>query len=271
MGRKRQRSRVALIDDDEQPIATLDESDSAQDHEGSKSQADDDEAEKRKKELDVWDAFKEEHHEGLFPMHRRVHTPTSLMFNSARTAAVVVAPPVQTDARIGLSERGCASESSLWASVSLTFSARTVLQTALLASVRRYISLRESLAARNVQDNSWHADGAQSNATGVNNLNVNQGGDTSPIAMQVDSTESSRGKATIGDNVRAASTNASPPAAYQPKSGETTRTLLQHIAQTAEETIRTAEEKVSIAQTAYETVRESFSLSRLCIAHPCMQ
>lgn len=74
MGRKRQRSRAALTDDEEQPVAIIDESESAQDH------ADDDEelTEERKKELDVWDAFKEEHHEGLFPPPPRcVHAPTS--------------------------------------------------------------------------------------------------------------------------------------------------------------------------------------------------
>ena len=109
MGRKRQRSLAALTDadNDEQPVATIDESESTQDPDrGSKSQTDE-LPEERKKELDIWDAFKEEHHEGSFPTHpRRVHTPTFLVFSS-RTAAVVVASPVQADARIGLSGRRC--------------------------------------------------------------------------------------------------------------------------------------------------------------------
>ena len=41
---------------------------------------------------------------------------------------------------------------------------------------------------------------------------------------------------------------------FQPEAGETTQSILQHIAHVSEESLRTAEEKVSIAQTAYETV-----------------
>ena len=120
MGRKRQRStQVALTDDDEQPVA---ESESTPDLDrGSTSQADE-LPEERKKELDVWDAFKEEHHEGPFPTHRRrVHRPTSLISRSSRTAAIVVASPVQADARIGFSERGYASGWSSRIYVSDTF------------------------------------------------------------------------------------------------------------------------------------------------------
>lgn len=87
-------------------------------------------------------------------------------------------------------------------------------------------------------------------------MHVDQGGDASPTAMQIDFAESLHGKATANGNLRAGSTSVTPPATYQSKPGETTRTLLQRIAQTAEEAIRTAEEKVSIAQTAYESVRD---------------
>ena len=265
MGRKRQRStQAALTDDDgEQPVIDESVSTPDQDH-GSKSQSDE-LPEERKKELDVWDAFKEEHHEGPFSnaSSTRAHTDF-LVWHSSRTVAVVVASPVQADARIGFSERGYASEWSL-VSVFLTLWLRPVFHAALLTSVRRYVHLRESLAARNAQDNSAHVPGAQSNATDVNNLDVGQGGDA-PDAMQVDSAESTHGKATVNDD----GGNASPPAAYQPKPEETTRTILQHIAQTSEEALRTAEEKVNIAQTAYETVRESSALSRLPIAHPCI-
>ena len=265
MGRKRQRStQAALTDDDEQPVIDESVSTPDQDH-GSKSQSDE-LPEERKKELDVWDAFKEEHHEGPFSnaSSTRAHTDF-LVWHSSRTVAVVVASPVQADARIGLSERGYASEWSL-VSVFLTLWLCPVFHAALLTSVRRYVHLRESLATRNVQDNSAHAAGAQSNATDVNNLDVGQEGDASPDAMQVDSAESTHGKATVNDD----GGNASPPAAYQPKPEETTRTILQHIAQISEEALRTAEEKVNIAQTAYETVRESSALSRVSIAHPCM-
>lgn len=68
MGRKRPRSRAALTDDDDQLVDAIDESPSAQDHDGRKSQQtqqdEPPEEEESKKELEVWDAFKEEHHEG---------------------------------------------------------------------------------------------------------------------------------------------------------------------------------------------------------------
>lgn len=121
-----------------------------------------------------------------------------------------------------------------------------------MASVRRYIHLRESLAARKAPDNS-HTESAQANAAEVINVDVDQEGDTSQNAMQVDSTEPTHGETTVNGN-GAEPTN--PSVAFQPKLEESTRTLLQHIAQTSEEAIRTAEEKVSIAQTAYETVSE---------------
>lgn len=93
MGRKRQRSRAALTDDDEQLVVTVDESESAQDLGGAESQADE-ETEKRKKELDVWDAFKEEHHEGLFQRSNTIldactHTDFSCQFsNSCRCRCI---------------------------------------------------------------------------------------------------------------------------------------------------------------------------------------
>lgn len=151
-----------------------------------------------------------------------------------------------------------ASKGSL-VSVSLILLPRAVFHADLLASVRRYIHLRESLAARNAQSNPIYAEGDQPNSTDVKKSDADQGGETSPDAMQVNSGESSHDKAIVNDN----GANAGPPVAYQPKPGETTRTLLQHIAQTSEEAIRTAEEKVNIAQTAYETVRESSALSRV--------
>lgn len=85
MGRKRQRSRATLTDDDEQAVATIDESESTEDY-GSKSYADDDDddddderlTEGRKREVDGWDAFKEEHHEGLFPTRPRRVTHDTL-------------------------------------------------------------------------------------------------------------------------------------------------------------------------------------------------
>ncbi|KAN0075307.1 hypothetical protein V8E55_011330 [Tylopilus felleus] len=216
MGRKRPRSRAALTDDDDQLVDAIDESPSAQDHDGRKSQQtqqdEPPEEEESKKELEVWDAFKEEHHEVLEQLPLSLHRQFKLM-------------------------RELDSQSE-------------VFHTDLLASVRRYIQLRESLAVRTAQGKSSNGE-AQPNGTDVNNVDVDQGGDTSPNAMQVDSTESTHGNATLNEN---GAKSASPSLAFQPKLGETTRTLLQHIAQTSEEAIRTAEEKVSIAQTAYETV-----------------
>ena len=125
MGRKRPRS---YTDDDEQQqfVDPIDESESAQDtRDGSRSRPDangsgeqeipdDDSSEERERELDVWESFKEEHHEGAFLQRiprRRVHH--TLLFVSSRTAAVVVASPVQADTRVGRSERGYAPQSPL--------------------------------------------------------------------------------------------------------------------------------------------------------------
>lgn len=170
---------------------------------------------------------------------------------SSRTAAVVVASSAQADARIGLSERGYVF---MWfrVAVSLTCLTRTVLQADLLASIQQYIRLRESLAPRNAPD-PLYAEGPQSNVMGVSHVNADQGGSIPLTAVQADSVD--HNKVPMSDNLRAANTDGSLPTACQPKPGETTCTHLQHIAQTSEEAIRAAEEKVSIAQTAYETVR----------------
>ncbi|KAG9318296.1 hypothetical protein JVU11DRAFT_380 [Chiua virens] len=209
MGRKRQRSRAISTDDgaSDQAVAIVDESDSVQDVDNatsSRTEDDDEPTEERRKELDVWDAFKEEHHEVLEQLPLSLHRQFKLMRE--------------------LDSQG------------------EVFHADLLASIRRYISLRESLAA---QITKHHA--ARLEATATNNEDVNHGGDILPTTMQVDAAEPPRGDAINGDNL-------GPAMAFQSKPGETTRTLLQHIAQASEEAIRTAEEKVSIAQTAYETV-----------------
>lgn len=52
--------------------------------------------------------------------------------------------------------------------------------------------------------------------------------------------------------------NLQSPSIELPSSGKTTRILLQQIAQVSEEALRASEEKVNIAQTAYETVLPPF-------------
>ncbi|KIL00636.1 hypothetical protein PAXRUDRAFT_821424 [Paxillus rubicundulus Ve08.2h10] len=221
MGRKRRRSQAFPADEDGQAAATLDE-DQAQD---SKSQTDEEElAEERKKELAVWETFKEEHHEVLEQLPLSLHRQFKLV-------------------------RELDTQS-------------TVFHTDLLSYVRRYVDLRRSLASRTPQEGIPQPTQASSpKPTEVDQPNADQAGLGSPSPMLVDSAEPRQIKTAVTGNSKAKGTSPTPPlnhtrstASFHPKPGKTTRDLLQQISQTSEEAIRTAEEKVSIALTAYETV-----------------
>jgi len=140
----------------------------------------------------------------------------------------------------------------------------------LLETVRKYISLRIQLASRLVD-------------TKQNEMDFSTASDAE--AMQVDQPAQAAGsphrhQQVNGDEASNDARKASPTASVArslesssvelPASKETTRTLLQHIAQVSEEALHASEEKVNIAQTAYETVlhlsfrsSDSHTLSRL--------
>ncbi|KAF9228622.1 hypothetical protein BS17DRAFT_877256 [Gyrodon lividus] len=220
MGRKRQRSRALPADEDGQPATTIDEDESEQDQ-GGKSQVDEEElTEERKKECEVWEAFKEEHHEVLEQLPLSLH----------RQFKLVRELDTQSEA----------------------------FHADLLSSVRRYVALRMSLAPRNVQGEVVQP---MEGGMDVDPLNVNRAGHECSSPMLVDSAEFTQTETALNGDASARSTSPAPSpshtpstVSFQPKLGETTRTLLQHISQTSEEAVRTAEEKVSIALTAYETV-----------------
>jgi hypothetical protein len=138
MGRKRQRSRAAPTEkkldstqdhSEDQDVEDIDvegmedveeqeeeeeeeeeeeggEEEEEEEEGGEEEKAEEEEAitEERQREQEVWDSFKEEHHEG--PYHTLSPRPSShLHIHSSRAVAVVVASPVQVDARIGRSQR----------------------------------------------------------------------------------------------------------------------------------------------------------------------
>ncbi|KAF8840995.1 hypothetical protein BDN67DRAFT_950593 [Paxillus ammoniavirescens] len=223
MGRKRRRSRAFPADEDGQPEATLDEDQSAR-AQDSNSQADEEElTEERKKVLAVWEAFKEEHHEVLEQLPLSLHRQFKLV-----------------------RELDTQSE---------------VFHTDLLSYVRRYVDLR-NLASRTPQADIAHPTQASSpKPIDLNQPNADQTGLESPSPILVDSAEPTQIETVVTGDTKAKGTSPTPSlnhtpttASFRPKPGETTRELLQQISQTSEEAVRTAEEKVSIALTAYETV-----------------
>lgn len=145
----------------------------------------------RRKELEFWEAFKEENHEVLEQLPLSIHRQLKLIR--------------ELDAQ----------NEAFYAN--------------LLSSVRKYVELRQYLARQHTRA---VIDGAVPSVGQSANLD-------SPTRVSTD-----------GDAGGAAELNVS----FQPVPGETTQGVLQHIAQVSEESLRAAEEKVSIAQTAHETV-----------------
>ncbi|KAI5983849.1 hypothetical protein EDD15DRAFT_2178246 [Pisolithus albus] len=145
----------------------------------------------RRKELEFWEAFKEENHEVLEQLPLSIHRQLKLIR--------------ELDAQ----------NEAFYAN--------------LLSSVRKYVELRKYLAR---QRTGAVIDGVVPSA--------GQSAESGSLACVT----------TDGDASGAAEVSVS----FQPLPGETTQGVLQQIAQVSEESLRAAEEKVSIAQTAYETV-----------------
>jgi hypothetical protein len=131
----------------------------------------------------------------------------------------------------------------------------------LLETVRKYIALRIQLASRLVID----VDAKQ------NEMNPSVVSDAE--AMQVDQHPHAvglllRDEQVNNDEASSDARKTSPSASVSRSlesssielsaSKETTQALLQHIAQLSEEALHASEEKVNIAQTAYETVLHLF-------------
>ncbi|KAI6150939.1 hypothetical protein BKA82DRAFT_4121814 [Pisolithus tinctorius] len=192
----RRRSQAFPEGDDERTVEVVDVNE-PQDF--SKSPESDELPDERRKELEVWDAFKEENHGVLEQLPLSIHRQLKLIRElDAQNEAFYVD---------------------------------------LLSSVRRYVELRKHLVRQLVEV-------------------VIDGAAPSSVGQSVDSDSSAR-NLTNGDAGRTLdgpSTTVQLGTSPQPVHGESTQSVLQHIAQVSEESLRAAEEKVSIAQTAHETV-----------------
>ncbi|KAG1837704.1 hypothetical protein DFJ58DRAFT_734200 [Suillus subalutaceus] len=210
MSRKRRRSQAVAAEEECYEERTSDADTAGEEHD----------SEERKKELEIWDAFKEEHHEILEQLPLSLHRQYTLIRE--------------------LDDQSNAYHADL------------------LDNIRKYIALRIQLTSR-----SMIVDVKQSNMT------IPVASD--PEAMQADSpqaagapprdeqvsmdsptealndTHNARSAASIAPSLESSSIEL-------PSSRKTTRILLQQIAQVSEEALRASEEKVNIAQTAYETV-----------------
>ncbi|KAG2158017.1 uncharacterized protein EDB93DRAFT_740480 [Suillus bovinus] len=169
--------------------------------------------EERRKELEIWDSFKEEHHEILEQLPLSLHRQYTLI-------------------------RELDHQSNAY-------------HADLLDHVRKYIALRIQLTSRL----DMIADAKRSKMT------IPAAPD--PEAMQADLPHrDEQGNVdspaeVLNDTHNARPTSIAPSLGSSielPSSGKATRILLQHIAQVSEEALRASEEKVNIAQTAYETV-----------------
>lgn len=128
----------------------------------------------------------------------------------------------------------------------------------LLETVRKYIALRMQLTSRLVT-----GVGLQQNFSSASDVEAMQVDQLSPSACLPPRDQQDNGDEASSD---ARKTSPTPSVARSlesssiklPASKETTQTLLQHIAQVSEEALHASEEKVNIAQTAYETVLHPF-------------
>lgn len=211
MSRKRRRSQAVPAEEECDEERTSDADTAGEEHG----------PEERRKELEIWDAFKEEHHEILEQLPLSLHRQYTLIRE--------------------LDDQSNAYHADL------------------LGNVRKYIALRIQLTSRrgmivDVKQNkltlpvasdpvAMQADSSQAAGSSPRDELVNI---DSPAEVQND-THNGRPTASIAPNLQS-------PVIELPSSGQTTRVLLQQIAQVSEEALRASEEKVNIAQTAYETV-----------------
>ncbi|KAG1879421.1 hypothetical protein C8R48DRAFT_685612 [Suillus tomentosus] len=210
MSRKRRRSQAVPTEEERYEERASDADTAGEEHN----------SEERRKELEIWDAFKEEHHEILEQLPLSLHRQYTLI-------------------------RELDDQSNTY-------------HADLLDNVRKYIALRIQLTSRRgmifdakqskmiipaISDpEAMQADSPQAAGLPPRDEQVNI---DSPVEVLND-THNARPVASIAPSLESSIEPLSP--------GNTTRILLQHIAQVSEEALRASEEKVNIAQTAYETV-----------------
>ncbi|KAG1904030.1 uncharacterized protein F5891DRAFT_946500 [Suillus fuscotomentosus] len=210
MSRKRRRSQAVPTEEERYEERASDADTAGEEHN----------SEERRKELEIWDAFKEEHHEILEQLPLSLHRQYTLI-------------------------RELDDQSNTY-------------HADLLDNVRKYIALRIQLTSRRgmifdakqskmiipamSDPEAMQADSPQAAGLPPRDGQVNI---DSPVEVLND-THNARPVASIAPSLESSIEPLSP--------GKTTRILLQHIAQVSEEALRASEEKVNIAQTAYETV-----------------
>jgi inhibitor of growth protein 3/inhibitor of growth protein 4/inhibitor-of-growth protein 1 len=211
MSRKRRRSQAVLAEEERYEERTSDADTTGEEHD----------SEERRKELEIWDAFKEEHHEILEQLPLSLHRQYTLIRE--------------------LDDQSNAYHADL------------------LDNVRKYIALRIQLTSRRgvivdakhsnmiipaVSDlETMQADSPRAAGSPPRNEQAN----SESLAKVLNNTHSANPTVSIVPSLELSSIEL-------PSSGKTTRILLQQIAQVSEEVLRASEEKVNIAQTAYETV-----------------
>ncbi|KAG1754153.1 hypothetical protein EDB19DRAFT_1626621 [Suillus lakei] len=211
MSRKRRRSQAVPTEEeqDEQDTSDIDIA------------GEGDDFEERRKELEIWDAFKEEHHEILEQLPLSLHRQYTLIRE--------------------LDDQSNAYHADL------------------LDNVRKYIALRIQLSSRlgmivDVNQNKMNIPAAPDSE--AMQVDLPHAAGSPPRNEQVDCDSPAEVLNDTNNASPAASVVPSleSPSIELPASGQTTRILLQQIAQVSEEALRASEEKVNIAQTAYETV-----------------
>ncbi|KAL4074591.1 hypothetical protein V8B97DRAFT_1868614 [Scleroderma yunnanense] len=198
--RKLRRRSQAFPGDDEQPVEAAEESQPSHTDNIEGSQVNGSEeglTDEQRKELEVWDTFREENHEVLEQLPLSLH----------RQLKLIRELDVQNEA----------------------------FHTQLLSAVARYVEFRKHFMRQRMAA----IDGQLQELVSPTNPPAESNG--IPLVLGCRSTADPSGSRHVG-------------ALFQPEPGETTQGILQHIAQVSEESLRTTEEKVSIAQTAYETV-----------------
>ncbi|KAL4065425.1 hypothetical protein J3A83DRAFT_4375959 [Scleroderma citrinum] len=232
--RKLRRRSQAFPGDDEQPVEAAEESQPSHTDNIEGSQVNGSEeglTDEQRKELEVWDTFREENHEGD-------NVVSVLLGSRSQFVAVLEQLPLSLHRQLKLiRELDVQNEGALIQSWPLSSAHYLVkaFHTQLLSAVARYVEFRKHFMRQRMAA----IDGQLQELVSPTNPPAESNG--IPLVLGCRSTADPSGSRHVG-------------ALFQPEPGETTQGILQHIAQVSEESLRTTEEKVSIAQTAYETV-----------------
>jgi hypothetical protein len=223
--------------------------------------------EELEKELEIWDAFREDHFEGL-PFNSIPRRVLNCLIVSYRAAAFVVASAIYFITRTRRTSAGYVVDFILSGFFQLRPSG---YNRDLLPTILRYIKLRQSLTARPEQGQIFGIEQptkSEPPPTPIQNLSTPLNGSRSSSSCPVSAT---KGQSTPVPAppvkmplITSFATTRTPTPLSIPlnrvKPPQTTREMLSHIAWLSEEILRASEEKVNLAQAAYDSVRPIFLL-----------